>query len=342
MIGLGWLRSRLTETRAAGDYTAQVINQLHAAASGIGSVRQSAVYASCLHLIESASSSAELEGQHSASLQPRLGAIVKEMVDRGQSAFELVIGGGGRLELQAVNILEVFGSVAPETWLYKIERPGPRSTETTIRPQESVLNFRLRPSPRSPWKGSPALPAGNTTANLMGKMESQLVAEAAMRPARVLVGGMAPDQRKDIVDSITAGGIVAFPQSRMGSESKALSTGEVGGAYSTAGVDLFGQVGAMICTTLGVPPDLVQGGGSDTSSKESFRRFALATIGPLLETVMAEWTRLVGEMSFDLSRLRAADAVSIARATGSKATAVGKLVAAGVALDEALSIAGID
>ena len=153
---------------------------------------------------------------------------------------------------------------------------------------------------------------------------------------------MAPDQRKDIVDSITSGGIVAFPQTRMGSESKALSTGEVGGEYSPSQVELFGQVGAMICTTLGCPADLIQGGGSDSSSKESFRRFSLSTVTPTLQIVMDEWARLVGPMTFDLSRLRAADAVSIARATGSKATAVGKLVAAGVALDEALSIAGID
>ena len=120
----------------------------------------------------------------------------------------------------------------------------------------------------------------------MGKMEGQLIAEAAMRPARILVGGMAPDQRRDIVDSITSGGVIAFPQTRMGSESKALSTGTVGGEYSTAQVDLFAQVGAMICTVLGCPPDLIQGGGADTSSKESFRRFALATVAPLLQTVM--------------------------------------------------------
>ena len=104
MIGAR-LRSWFTpETRAADDYTSVLLAQSLASVSGIGSVRQSAIYASCLHLIESASSSAELEGQHSASLQPKLGAIIKTMVDRGQSAFELVIGSGGRLELQPVEI----------------------------------------------------------------------------------------------------------------------------------------------------------------------------------------------------------------------------------------------
>ena len=128
----------------------------------------------------------------------------------------------------------------------------------------------------------------------------------------------------------------------MGNESKALSAGAVGGGYSEAGVDLFGQLSAVICTMLGVPSDLIQSGGSDNSSKESFRRFSLSTITPLLQIVMDEWTRLVGEMTFDLSRLRAADAVSISRAIGSKARAVSELVQSGMPLSEALSVAGID
>ena len=204
------------------------------------------------------------------------------------------------------------------------------------------MNFRLRPSPRTPWKGSPAIQAGNTTATLLAKLEQQFTSEASLKPARVLSIGVSPEQRKDVVDSIAAGGIVAFPQSRMGNESKALSTGAVGGEYSEAGVDLFGQLSAVICTMLGVPSDLILPGGSDTSSKESFRRFALSTVIPLLQTVMGEFERLVGPMTFDLAKLRASDAVSIARATGSKARAVSELVQSGMPLSEALSVAGID
>ena len=339
---IGRLRSWFTESRASTSYTDLLTAQHLAAAKGYGSVRESATYLSCLNLIESASSSAELEGQHSDILQPRLGGIVKEMVDRGQSAYELVIGSGGRLELQPVEITNVIGGVAEESWLYRLTRPGPSSTETVIRPQDAVLNFRLRPDPRTPWRGTASLPTTNTTATLLSKMETQLTSEAAFKPARVLAAGWAKEQRKDVTDAITAGGIVTFPTARTSSDSKGINTGVVTGEYSTAGVDLFGQVSALICTTLGCPADLIQGTGSDTSSKESFRRFALSTITPLLQIVMDEWTRLVGEMTFDLDRLRAADAVSIARATGSKATAVSRLVSSGMPLDQALSVVGID
>ena len=340
---IGRLRNWFTpETRAAGDYTHLLISQLHATASGIGSVRQSAVYASCLHLIESASSSAELTGQHSDILQPRLGSIARQMVDSGQSAWEMLIGADGRLELLPVQIVDVYGGVSPDSWLYKIERPGPRSTETTIRPQESVLNFRLRPPARAPWKGSPALPANNTTATLMGKMETQLIAESSFRPARVLGAGFSKEQREQVSEGLEAAGIVVFPLGRTGSDTRAVHAGSVGGEFSPAGVDLFAQVGAMICTVLGCPADLIQGGGSDTSSKESFRRFSLSTVTPLLQIVMDEFARLVGPMTFDLSRLRAADAVSISRALGSRAKALQALVQSGMDLDEALSVVEID
>ena len=52
-----------------------------------------------------------------------------------------------------------------------------------------VLNCRLRPSPRTPWRGTPSLPAGNTTATLLRKLEAQLTSEAAFKPARVLGAG---------------------------------------------------------------------------------------------------------------------------------------------------------
>ena len=93
---------------------------------------------------------------------------------------------------------------------------------------------------------------------------------------------------------------------------------------------------------MGVPSDLVVGSGSSVSARESYRRLASATIFPLLQTIMQEWSRKVGPVTFDLSALRASDQVGISRALGSRANAVSKLVLAGVSLDEALSLAGVD
>ena len=99
MIGLGWLRSRLTEQRASNNFTDLAINQLNAAATGIGSVRQSAVYASCL---THARERCEFGGTDGRALRPpfkrKWAGSSRRWFTRGQSAYELVIGSSGRLE----------------------------------------------------------------------------------------------------------------------------------------------------------------------------------------------------------------------------------------------------
>ena len=334
-----WFRP---EARAASSYTDALLSAQLAAAQGVGSVRGSAVYQACLNLISDAAATAELTGDHSEVLQPRLGAIARQMVDLGQAAFELVVGRGGRLELLPVEITNVVGQAEEDSWVYTITRTGPVSTVSTAREQTGVLNFRSRVDNRTPWRGQPSIPASSTTAKLLSRMEVQLTSEAAMKPARVLLAGIAKEQRKEVTDSIAKGGIVTFPVSRPGGDTKGLTTGEVGGSYSAAGVELYGQLVALTAAACGVPSDLVVGGGSDNASKESLRRFAFSTITALLQTVIREWERKVGPLQFNLDALRAADEVSRARAVGSRANAVQRLVQSGVDLPQALAIAGVD
>ena len=337
---IGRIKSWFTpETRG---YVDQLLTQQLATASGTGSVRDSAVYRACLHLISDAASTAELEGDGADVLQPRLGAVVKEMVDVGQSAHELLLGRSGRLEMLPVSITNVTGQSAEETWIYTLARSGPLATMTAVREQAGVLNFRLRPSPRSPWRGQPSLHSSNTTANLLRKMEVQLTSESAMKPARVLGAGFSKEQRTDVAAGIEKAGIVVFPLGRTGGDTRPVHSGVIGGEYSAAGVELHGKLGALICSVCGVPPDLIVGSGSNVSAKESFRRFSSATIGPLLQIVMQEWGAKVGPIQFNLDALRASDEVSRARAVGSRANAVSRLVASGMALDEALAVAGVD
>ena len=330
------------EARASSSLIDQLLTVQLATAQGVGSVRSNAVYTACLNLISDAAATAELTGEHSEVLQPRLGAIARQLVDRGQSAFELVVGLGGRLELLPVEITNVTGQADEDSWLYTITRAGPVSTVSTAREQAGVLNFRSRVDNRTPWCGQPAVPASSTTANLLSKMETQLTSEAAFRPARLVLAGIAKQQRRDVTDGILEGGIVTFPTTRGSTDAKGLTTGEVGGSYSAAGVELHGQLTALIAAACGVPADLVVGGGSDNAGKESLRRFAFSTVTALLQTVIREWERKVGPLQFNLDALRAADEVSRARAVGSRANAVSRLVASGVELDQALAIAGVD
>ena len=341
MIGSikSWFTPPPPETRG---YVDQLLSQSLAAATGTGSVRSTAVYTACLNLLGDAASTAELEGEHADVLQARLGHIVRQMVDVGQSAHELILGRSGRLEMLPVEITNTVGQSEEATWIYTLSRPGPSAIMTTVREQAGVLNCRLRPSPRTPWRGTPSLPAGNTTATLLRKLEGQLTSEAAFKPARVLGAGFSPEQRKQVADGIEAAGIVVFPVGTKSSDTKPIHSGEVGGEFTTGAVELFGKLGELICSTLGVPSDLIVGSGSSVSARESYRRLSSATIAPLLDIVMQEWRRLVGPITYNLDALRASDQTGISRAVGSRAGAVQKLVAAGVDLNEALQMAGID
>ena len=163
-----------------------------------------------------------------------------------------------------------------------------------------------------------------------------------MKPARILGAGLSKEQRTDVAAGIEKAGIVVFPVMRGGHDSKPIHTGEVGGSYSTAGVELHGKLGELICSVLGCPSDLIVGSGSSVSARESYRRFSSATIFPILQNIMEEWGRKVGPMKFNLDALRASDQVGISRALGSKAKAVQSLVQSGMALDEALAVVEID
>ena len=128
----GWFQ----ESRAADtDYTAQMIAASFAAARGLDGVRgSSAPYQSCVNLISaSASSIAELEGQHSEALQKHLGTIARALVDQGESAWLIDADGEGRMRLLPATVENVIGLASPETWTYSLTQPGPSQTVTVYR-----------------------------------------------------------------------------------------------------------------------------------------------------------------------------------------------------------------
>ena len=113
--------------------------------------------------------------------------------------------------LLPVTAAAVAGGPDPRSWLYTLTMPGPTSTVTLQRPAESVLSFRLRVDSLTPWKGRPAITATGT-GQLLCQLESQMIDEAKVTPARVVAVGQAPDQSDDVSDLIKAGGVVGIAQ----------------------------------------------------------------------------------------------------------------------------------
>ena len=133
---IGRLRNWFSpETRASYSYTDLVLTQQLAAAKGYGNVRGSAGYRSCLNLIDDAAGAAVVSGDHSEILQPLLGEIARALVDRGSSAWELLVGADGRLSLLPVEVTNIVGGAEEATWVYSLTRTGPSTTETVAREQ---------------------------------------------------------------------------------------------------------------------------------------------------------------------------------------------------------------
>ena len=335
------IKSWFTEDRATDDFMAQLLAAQLAAASGFATARNTATFQSCLNLISAAASIAELSGTHSESLRPKLGAIVRGMVDTGESTWMLEVDGEGRLMLSPATVQTVTGSATPATWRYSLTRPGPSETIAVERPAEAVLAFRLNPATRTPWRGRAALEASNSTGALLSAVESQMAREAKVKPARLITAGGVAGQASDVEKSVQRGGIVTLIQAIASREDPGgVRAGTIKNESTAAIVSLHENLSNQICACLGVPPDLLTG-ASEAGGRESFRRFAASTIAPLLTLIQVEWQAKIGPLTFELDALRAGDISARARAIGSRASAFKNLQAGDVEVERALSLSGL-
>ena len=334
----GWF----TESRSAeSDYITQLITAQMAAARGLDGIQTTGVYQSALNLIENAALVAEWEGRHSDALRPHVGSIARALTNSGESTYEITVDGDGGLMLLPCSVSEVSGTADPNGWRYRLMRSGPSESMAVERPAGAVLAFRARVRPSHPWTGCGALAASGTAA-LLASIEAQFTLESRVKPARVVAAGMTAEQTRDISALIARGGVVSIAHLQGVREAASgVPPGSVRNESTAASVALHETLIRVVSGSLGVPADLLLG-ASEAGSRESFRRLSSATIAPLLSIIQREWQAKIGELTWDLSVLRASDQTAISRAIGSRAGAVQKLVLSGVPLDEALSLAGVD
>ena len=171
------------ETRSVNvDHIIQLVTaQLATAFRELGSVRSSAVYqASVSNLISDAAATAELTGEHSEVLQPRLGAIARQMVDTGPGRLRACHRGGRRGSNCCPSRLRMSpGRSDEDSWFYTVHAVKVRCLYHDRDPRAgghsqfsgSALDNRsalARPG-NTAISVNPA-----TTAKLLSKMEIQL------------------------------------------------------------------------------------------------------------------------------------------------------------------------
>ena len=116
------------------------------------------------------------------------------MIDTGQSDWLINVGSsGGDMVLLPVTASDVVGGPDPRSMgLLNLTGAGTDSETVTLQRSagESILSFRLRVDPKTPWTGKPAIDSTGT-GQLLCQLEAQMSAESRIAPARVIAVGQA-------------------------------------------------------------------------------------------------------------------------------------------------------
>ena len=350
---LRWLWGRTdTEHRATDqgqNYTDRALSrQLGESESGTVRADGIAAVQAAVGLYETVFSSALVEplDQRTAAITPAiLGIVGRELGLRGNAIFRTDVQPGRDLELIPAVSFVVRGSSHPRDWRYSVSLNGP--TETTF--QENVeaagiVHFRLRASAYAPWLGRSVLSLASTTSKLAATVEKALTKEQSIPVGRLIYSDLLDDNLSSFTQDVVRGGVSVTG----GSDDQTVPTPnarqphKVGPSPDEGELTLRSDTAQSILSLFGVPPSLFFQSG-DSDARESWRRFVLGTMNPMLRVCEAELRIKMDrpELTLSLEELKAADLQSRGRALAARATAVRQLVTAGVSIADARSAAGI-
>ena len=254
-----------------------------------------------------------------------LGAIGWDLGIEGEHVSVLQVDGLGRVSLLRASSWNIAGGPDPRAWSYHLTLAGPTGTRTLEVSADSVLHVRYLPDCRTPWRGVAPWKRAPSLSKLTAEVEAALIREVRL-PTKIIIpmpqgGGIDTNTlRSDFQNQDYQ---IAFPTTTAaafgaGRSSAPLSDWKVTRLKSEpeealVGLcrDIPGQVGILY----GIPNVLTSGSGSETQTREAFRRFVLTAIEPLALIVSRELTRVFEvPVELDLSELAHADIAGRARA----------------------------
>ena len=340
------------ETRESASYTDTVVALLAEQASGGTNALVTATGAleACTGLVGRAFATAEVKGapDHvSNALTPDvLRLIGRSLIRTGEQLFSVEVS-DGLLRLFPAASHDVSGGYAPESWVYRLDLPGP---STTVRMKnltaDRVVHLTYATESSQPWKGLGPLAVASLAGRLSAETASALADEASGPRGHLL-----PMPQKDGADATLVAMRSELKKLR-GSvalvESMRTLTGDPNGAgqdnwhsrrlgfdapESLAG--LLAKSTAEVYAAIGVSQALF-GEGDGTAKRESYRHFLHSVASPLGRIVETELRRKLDAPGLSLSfdSLYAGDLSGRARAFQS-------LVGGGMEVERAASLAGL-
>lgn len=228
-------------------------------------------------------------------------------------------------------------------WRYKLTIPGPDTMRMLDVSSAQVFHPRVNVSKNNPARGRSALNLAAHTGSLLAAIESSLTNEAkspngwVLPHPETLKEGDLNDLKKDLKGLAGRTALVPSMSQNWG-EGRAGSPSDwtpkrIGANPPDVMVKLRKETHEALLGAAGVPVALFSGSTAQ-SVREAFRQFLHATLQPLAALVQFEaQEKLSGDLTFDFSRLMAADIQGKARSAKA-------LVDAGFSLEQSAAMSG--
>ena len=347
-----WPWSRREKRDSGGDFSDAVIRLIESQAAGTAADASStAAVEAASGALSRAFASAEVVAApwvQEAISPATLAQIGRDLVRRGDSMHVIRVRRDGRVRLIPASSWHWEGSHDPASWTVRVTCYGPSTSTTWNLPASGVAFVRWGSTPGQPYVGVGPLSWAHTTARLQSEAERSLADEAqgplaqllaipsdggddgADDPLKKLKADIAGARGKALLVETSAAG---WGEGRTAAPQRDWQAARLGPMPPESMATIRRDAFEAVLAACGTPPSLfVDSDG--TSQREAVRRWHLGTVLPLARLLEYELTVKLEtdvRLKFDSYPLDLAG----------RAQAFQKLVAGGVAVQEALIVSGL-
>ena len=269
-----------------------------------------------------------------------LSTIGRELILRGEAAFEIVVR-RGRLELDCSSWWNVRGGARRDSWVYDLSISGPDTIETRTLVADRVVHPRYAVAPNAPWTGLSPLALQRNTAALAANLELRLGQEAGGQVGQLIaVPDTGDDDLKAGLKSAN-GRVILVPTTSSGFEGlgdaprQDWSPKRLGGNPPESLRGLRGDTMQTVLAACAVPVELLQR-ADGTALREAYRQFVAAAVQPVGRQVARELAEKLDApgLRLEFGDLAGSDLAGRARAFAA-------LVKSGVSIERAAAQTGL-
>ena len=347
---------KASKRQAEGGYTKRILGDDYNAASGnelkLNTIHSALV--ACANLVERSVLASTVTGSPAIN-HVNASRIARELMLTGEAVRLIDVRNGNVQLLEASNwtIHSNAGAVSPSDWSYKLTIPAPGGSITRNVTNDSVIHIRLHIDPARPWQGRNPLAACPAFSEASRRLERYIEIELRTPVGKIIpvpqaqsdyetAEGDLVSPLKDLKDGLQKlDGKIATPETmnnpgdgRGSAPARDWVPQPLQPVFPASTPDILEATRSSVYAACGVPSALWTSGAAST--REAFRAFLVSCLKPITNVIADELERkLESRVTFDFGALLSGDVATKARATKG-------LVDAGVELESALTMTGLN